>query len=238
MGGFVAILTDDLYAMFRSVTVWSWLVITALGSAAAVVVAAAFTDTTSFILGWGLTLYLGLGSFVIIVLSANAASGELGYLGDAIMSRGLTPVQYISAKLLSRLVTVQAMFLLVVPAAALGMLWKGTNDDIQITGMILGLTYVALFLALLVCLGVMLSSFIPNILLAVALLVIIWYIAMGIYVMFESNGFTPEGVLGELPGILRGSFEMAENWPVMLLMIFLMAVLSGLSILSFHLRDL
>lgn len=238
MGGFLAILIDDLSAMSRSVTVWSWLVITALGSAAAVVVAAAFTDTTSFILGWGLALYLALGSFVIIVLSANAASGELGYLGDAIMSRGLTPVQYITAKLLSRLLTVQVMYLLVVPAAALGMLWKGTNDDLQVTGIILGLFYVGLFLALLVSLGVMLSSFIPNILLAVALLVIIWYIVMGVYVMVASKGFTPEGVLGDLPGVLRGSFVMAENWLAIFLLIFLMVVLGGLSILSFHLRDL
>ena len=238
MGGFLAILIDDLSAMSRSVTVWSWLVITALGSAAAVVVAAAFTDTTSFILGWGLALYLALGSFVVIVLSANAASGELGYLGDAIMSRGLTPVQYITAKLLSRLLTVQVMYLLVVPAAALGMLWKGTNDDLQVTGIILGLFYVGLFLALLVSLGVMLSSFIPNILLAVALLVIIWYIAMGVYVMVASNGFTPEGVLGDLPGVLRGSFVMAENWLAIFLLIFLMVVFGGLSILSFHLRDL
>ena len=238
MGGFLAILMDDLGAMSRSVTVWSWLAVTAVAGIAAVVISAAFSDTTSFILGWGLMLYVGLGSFVVIVLSANAASGELAYLGDAIMSRSLTPVQYVLAKLLSRLATVEVLFLLVVPAVALGMLWRGTNDDLEISGIALAVLYVALFLAILVFLAVMFSSIISNILLAVALLVFVWYIGMGAYVLTQAKAFSPEGVLGELPGILRGSFVMADNWPIIGLAFIPMVLLTALSVFSFHLRDL
>mgnify|MGYP001193546354 FL=1 len=87
MRAYLAILVDDLSAMIRSWIVWSWLTLTLLAGIAAVVVSLAYADSTSFILAWGLVLYLGLGSFVVIIIAANAASSELSYLGDALMAR-------------------------------------------------------------------------------------------------------------------------------------------------------
>ena len=74
MRAYLAILVDDLSAMIRSWIVWSWLTLTLLAGIAAVVVSLAYADSTSFILAWGLVLYLGLGSFVVIIIAANAAS--------------------------------------------------------------------------------------------------------------------------------------------------------------------
>ena len=71
--------------------VWIWLIVTVLTGVAAVGVSVFFIDETSFIFSWTLFLYLGMGSFVVIAISASATSADLPYLGNAIVSRGCTP---------------------------------------------------------------------------------------------------------------------------------------------------
>ena len=238
MRGYIAILVDDLSAMIRSWIVWSWLTLTLLGGISAVVVSLAYADATSFILAWGLVLYVGLGSFVVIIIAANAASSELTYLGDALMSRSLTPMQYVLAKLTSRLLTVLLLFLGIVIPVSFALILQVDDNDLTRGGIALGLTYLGLILALLVCFGVTLSTVISNGLLAMALAVIIWYLGLGGYAIANARDFSPEGVLGILPLLLRGQFSMAENWSVLGLLILIIVALAGLSMFLFAKRDL
>jgi hypothetical protein len=238
MRGYIAILVDDLSAMIRSWIVWSWLTLTLLAGISAVVVSLAYADATSFILAWGLVLYIGLGSFVVIIIAANAASGELTYLGDALMSRSLTPMQYVLAKLTSRLLTVLLLFLGVVVPVSFALIFQVDDNDLTRGGISLGLTYLGLVLALLVCFGVTLSTVISNGLLAMALAVIVWYLGLGGYAIGNARDFSPEGVLGVLPLLLRGQFSMAENWSVLGLLILIIGTLVGLSMVLFAKRDL
>ena len=238
MRAYLAILMDDLSAMIRSWIVWSWLTLTLLAGIAAVVVSLAYADTTSFILAWGLVLYLGLGSFVVIIIAANAASSELSYLGDALMARSLTPMQYVLAKLTSRLLTVLLLFLGVVIPVSFALIFQADDNDLTRGGIALGKTYLGLVLALLVCFGVALSTVIRNSLLAMALAVIIWYVGLGGYTLANARDFSPEGVLGVLPLLLRGQFTMGDNVAALGLLILMITSLIGLSILVFTRRDL
>ena len=101
-----------------------------------------------------------------------------------------------------------------------------------------GLTYLGLVLALLVCFGVALSTVIRNSLLAMALAVIIWYVGLGGYTLANARDFSPEGVLGVLPLLLRGQFTMGDNVAALGLLILMITSLVGLSILVFTRRDL
>jgi len=238
MGALVTIFVEDLNMLIRSWLVWIWFFVTAGSAIAAVMVSASFTDTTSFILAWGLTLYVSLGSFVIIVIAANAASGEMSYLGESIMSRGLTPGSYILAKLTSRLITVLALFLSVTIPATGAMLIQGEGNDLTLTGTVLGLTYVSLALSTLVLLTVLFSSFINNMMLTSVIALLIWYVVIAGYALTQINEFSPDGLLGQLPRILQGNFQMGDNWPILVISLIPIFVLGALSVLVFQRRDL
>ena len=76
MTPFIILLEEDLAAMMRSWTVWMWLAISGVGGLAGVVFAATFDqESTSFILGWFLLLYVALGSFMVMIISS--ASGGI-----------------------------------------------------------------------------------------------------------------------------------------------------------------
>ena len=238
MRPFVTLLSDDFSSLVRSWVVWIWLLVTIVAGISAVVIGNAYTDTTSFILSWALYLYVAMGSTVVIVLSASAASAELAYLGNAVMSRGVTPLHYILAKLLSRLVTVQVLFFAVVLPVSFIMMYYGGNNDMEWRGILLGLGYIGLLLGILVMLGVAFSTFITNVLVAVSLLSILWYSGLGLYLVSEHRGFSPEGLLGVLPLILQGSFQMADNWIVIGYLAAPIALLPILALYFFSTKDL
>ena len=76
MTPFMILLEEDLAAMMRSWTVWMWLAISGVGGLAGVVFAGTFDrESTSFILGWFLLLYVALGSFMVMIISS--ASGGI-----------------------------------------------------------------------------------------------------------------------------------------------------------------
>ena len=238
MRPFLILLNADLSSLARSSAVWIWLLVTIVAGISTVVIGRTYTDTTSFILSWALYLYVGMGSIVIIVLCASAASAEIAYLGNALMSRGVTPIHYIMAKLLSRLLTVQFLFFAVILPVSFIMMYYGGNNDMEWRGVLLGLGYVSLLLGILVMLGVTFSTFITNLLVAVSLLSILWYTGLALYLISEHHAFSPEGLLGALPEILQGSFRMGDNWVVIGYLIAPIVLLPILALYLFSTKDL
>lgn len=239
MGPYLTILFDDLGLMIKSWLVWIWLLVTTVAGVGAVVIAAAFTDPASFILAWGLTLYLALGSFVVIVIAANATPPELNYVGDAIISRGLTPAQYVLAKMTSRLLTVISLFFIVAIPASLAMLFMlGETNDLSVTGVTFGLAHVGYALATLVILTMMFSSFFDNSMVASVVALLTWYSFIGLYALSQAKAFTPEGVLGQLPSILRGSFVTSQNILIMVGTTLIIIFLGLATVYLFQRRDI
>jgi len=239
MGPYFTILFDDLAIMVKSWLVWIWLLVTAVAGVAAVLVGAAFTDPASFILSWGLTLYLALGSFVVIVIAANATPPEQAYVGDAIISRGLTPAQYVLAKMTSRLFTVISLFLAVTIPASLAMLYMlGETNDLSGIGITFGLMHIAFALAVLVILTMMFSSFFGNSMVSSVAALLGWYSLMGLYALSQARDFSPEGVLGQLPPLLRGSLVVSQNILILAGTCGVIILLGALTVYFFQRRDL
>ena len=149
MNAFFTLLEYDLTLLARSWIVRFWFFLTIVGGVAAVIVAKNFEDTTSFLLGWALIMYMALGSLVVLVNSVSAISLEYRFLGESIISRGIAPTPYVLAKLVSRSLGTIFMFLVIVLPTSFVMMSMAKNNDLTVAGIWVGLGYWTLMLTVL-----------------------------------------------------------------------------------------
>ncbi len=238
MNAFVSLLEYDLNVLIRSWIVRFWFFLTVVGGVAAVIVAKNFEDTSSFLLGWALVMYMALGSLVVLVNSVSAISLEYRFLGESIISRGIAPTPYLLAKLVSRSLGTILMFLVIVLPTALIMMSMAKNNDMTIAGIWVGLAYWTLMLTVLSFLGITVSVLFTNTLLGLVVLGVFWYISLAVLDVAYANGFTPEGVLGNLPLVLQGKSLTIEITTLVVLGIVPLLILPFIALKSLNSRDL
>ena len=146
---FLCLLEYDLMILAKSWIVRFWFGLTVVGGVVAVIVSRNFIDDSSFLMGWGLVLYLGFGSLIVLANSVSAISQEFRFLGESIISRGIAPTPYLLAKLVSRSAGNAFMFLIVVAPTALLMRMMALNNDMTIEGILVGLAYWVLLITVL-----------------------------------------------------------------------------------------
>ncbi len=179
MTPFMILLEEDLAAMMRSWTVWMWLAISGVGGLAGVVFAGTFDqESTSFILGWFLLLYVALGSFMVMIISSASGGIDPRTLGDSIISHGVTPAQFVLSLLTSRALTVLGMSLLIITPVAFAMMAGGITNDLDASGILIALMYTGLLFTVLVFLSVTFSAVVTNTPGSLAMIYILWYTAI------------------------------------------------------------
>ena len=238
MNAFFSLLEYDLNVLIRSWIVRFWFFLTVVGGVAAVIVAKNFEDTSSFLLGWALVMYMALGSLVVLVNSVSAISLEYRFLGESIISRGIAPTPYLLAKLVSRSLGTILMFLVIVLPTALIMMSMAKNNDMTTAGIWVGLAYWTLMLTVLSFLGITVSVLFTNTLLGLVVLGVFWYISLAVLDVMYWNGFTPEGVLGNLPLVLQGKSLTIEITTLVILGIVPLVILPFIALKSLNSRDL
>jgi hypothetical protein len=238
MNAFTSLLEYDLTVLARSWIVRFWFFLTIVGGVAAVIVAKNFQDTSSFLLGWALLLYLALGSLVVLVNSVSAISLEYRFLGESIISRGIAPTPYLLAKLVSRSLGTISMFLIIVLPTAFVMKAMALNNDLTVQGIWVALAYWTLMLTVLSFMGITVSVLFTNTLFGLVVLGVFWYICLGLLDVTYANGFTPEGVLGNLPLVLQGKALTIEITTLISLGIVPLVVLPFIALKSLNSRDL
>ena len=239
MTGFMTLFEEDLVAMLRSFTVWMWLAINAVGGLSIVIFAGAFDqESTSFLLGWFLLLYVVLGSFMVMSISSSSGGNDAETLGTSFISHGVTPIQYVLALLTSRSLTVLGMSLLVIVPVAFAMMANGVTNDLDTSGILIALIYTGLLFTVLVFLSVTFSAVITNTPGSLAMIYIIWYAAVALLLAFQAEGFSPVGVLGQVPAVLQGEFEWSLHWPILVALVIPLVVLPLVGIRMFGQRDL
>jgi hypothetical protein len=238
MNAFTSLLEYDLTVLARSWIVRFWFFLTIVGGVAAVIVAKNFQDTSSFLLGWALLLYLALGSLVVLVNSVSAISLEYRFLGESIISRGIAPTPYLLAKLVSRSLGPISMFLIIVLPTAFVMKAMALNNDLTVQGIWVALAYWTLMLTVLSFMGITVSVLFTNTLFGLVVLGVFWYICLGLLDVTYANGFTPEGVLGNLPLVLQGKALTIEITTLISLGIVPLVVLPFIALKSLNSRDL
>ena len=238
MNAFISLFEYDMTVLARSWIVRFWFFLTIIGGVAAVIVARNFEDTSSFLLGWALVMYMALGSLVVLVNSVSAISLEYRFLGESIISRGIAPTPYVLAKLVSRSVGTVFMFLVIVLPTAFVMKSMALNNDLTVEGIWVGIAYWTLMLTVLSFLGITVSVLFTNTLLGLVVLGVFWYICLGLLDVAYANEFTPEGVLGNLPLVLQGKALTIEITTLVSLGVVPLVVLPFIALKFLNSRDL
>ena len=222
----------DLMGLFRSRITYGWLlaalfiqVIRTLGSRGTPVSDVVPSGLGDFVYVWAL---------VIIGLSASSVSSESGELADSILSKSVTRLDYILAKFASRVIYTLGTFSLVSVLVGLGLrLETGDYDPLGLTTAVL---LVALALIMLTTLGVGLSVVMSNSVVAIVVLLVLWYAMTVIFPVVGLGLLSPGSLQGVLPDLARGVW--ASEWETALGFGAISAASVALSAAHFHLKDI
>ena len=152
--------------------------------------------------------------FVVVVLGVSPVSGSRAEaLADGILSRPVGRCEYLLAAWLARVVLVLSVYLVVVvPAIALVALAKRPvpQDSVTVYGIVTTLGVVGLVLTFLVSLGFLMGTLLRKPLLAVVVLVFVWYPISLILSVFSLEEFSPISLSRAMSTQLRQSWRQAD----------------------------
>lgn len=213
---YLAILRHDLRILWASRLVRLWLAATAL-----LTLMLALSNWSKFqnapLIALLLFPYLVFPwFFVVVVLGVSPVSGSRAEaLADGILSRPVSRCGYLLAAWSARVVLVWSVYLVViVPAIALVTLAKRQvpEDTVTVYGIVSALGVVGLVLTFLVSLGFLMGTLVRKPLLAVVVLIFMWYPISLILSIFSLEEFSPISLSQALPTQLRQPWrEVEEN---------------------------
>ncbi len=152
---------------------------------------------------------------VVIVLGVAPVTGARAEaLADGILSRPITRYEYLLASWAARVATVLGVFLVVAgPAVALAVLAKRPvpNDPVTLYGVIASLGLVGLVLTFLVSLGFLLGTLLRGAVVAMVVLVFVWYPINLVLNTFALAEFSPISLNQALPTLLRQPWREDES---------------------------
>jgi ABC-type transport system involved in multi-copper enzyme maturation permease subunit len=154
--------------------------------------------------------------FVVVVLGVTPVSGaQTETLADGILSRPVSRLEYLLATWSARVVLVLGVYMVVtVPAIILIMLAERplvAEDTVTVYGIVTSLTIVGLVLAFLVSLGFLAGTLLRKPLLAVVVLIFIWYPIGLILSVFSLEEFSPISLNRAISTQLRQSWRQTDG---------------------------
>jgi len=210
---FWAIMQADLESLFKSKITIGWLLAGVFLSLMRVLTAT-FLGTTSRIIAQGLSDFIYIWSMLIIGLTASAVASESGEFADSIMSKSIKRYDYILAKFSSRICYVTAMYSLIT-TVLIGASVKMLKNDYEIYGLVASFLFVALAIVMLTTIGVTFSTMIPNTVISIVVLLVLWYSMTFFFPLLDPllNLISPSNLASQLPNIIRGIWN-GEEWQI------------------------
>lgn len=215
---YLAILRHDLGTLWASRLVRLWLGATAILTL--FLVAANWTQFQSAtLIASVLFPYLVFPWFlVVVVLGVSPVSGARAEaLADGILSRPVSRCEYLMATWSARVAVVLGTYLVViVPAVAVITLAKRPSvppDRVTLYGIVTALFVVALVLTFLVSLGFLVGTLLRKPLLAVVVLIFVWYPISLILSIFSLEQFSPVSLSQAVSTQLRQNWRQTEDDP-------------------------
>lgn len=212
---FTAILWHDLSMLSRNWLVRLWLIATALLAAFQLLGNWGQLQTAPLIAILLLPYLIFPWSLVVMMLSVTPMSGaQAGVIADGILSRPVTRYSYLLAAWTARVTLVLSVFLLVTtPTIAIAALAERPPDADPVTlyGVAASLSVVALVLTFLVSVGFLLGTLLRNTLLAVTVLVFLWFPVNLVLNMFSLEEMSPISLTQALPTLLRQPWREVDE---------------------------
>ena len=139
----------------------------------------------------------------VSVIATQAITGEAGVIADSILSKSVTRTEYMSAKIVSRMGVTLGIYVAVIVPFSYLIIRYGTSDT-SLGGVTMGLLMVAMLLMFLAAFGIILSTLIRNVLVAV-LVLLVGIVASGAALQFlDLRWMSATAVIYELPQTFRG----------------------------------
>lgn len=208
---FLAIMQADLKSVFKSKITYVWLV-AAIFLQVIRVLSSTFFGKTSIVISQGLGDFVFIWSMLIIGLTASSVSSESGEFADSIMSKSVKRYDYILAKFSSRIIYVLVIYSLITGVLA-GTSIKMVSNDYEQYGLVSAILFVALVLVMLTTLGVAFSTLIPNTVIAIVSLLVLWYSMTFFLPLLDLNFLSPSNLINELPNFIKGVWS-GEEWKI------------------------
>ena len=153
--------------------------------------------------------------FVVVVLGVTPVSGSrTETLADGILCRSVSRFEYLLATWSARVVLVLGVYLVVtIPAIVLVILAKRPvpEDTVTVYGIITALGVVGLVLSFLVSLGFLAGTLLRKPLLAVVVLIFVWYPIGLILSVFSLEEFSPISLNRAISTQLRRSWQETDT---------------------------
>jgi len=209
-----AVLTMDVRQMVRSWVFRMWFLASVILSVGYLLHRAAIYQTgiierASNYMAELLQFALLVGSTLVVILTAGTISSERGIIADSVLSRGISRYQYFLGKWHARLVVILGSFLLLGTAIVVSSCFLLRNDDVSWSGTAVALLLVAAVLAVVVSLGVAMSSLCQSTVLSIAILWMVLYgVGAGLYLV-NYGQLNPARLLRLMPALLRGQYDLA-----------------------------
>ena len=212
---YMAILRHDMKTLWASRLVRLW-----LGATALLTLLLVGSNWSNFMDGTLIALllfpYLVFPwFFVVVVLGVTPVSrSQAETLADGILCRPVSRFEYLLATWSARVVLVLSVYLVVtVPAIVLVILAKRPvpEDTVTVYGIVTALGVVGLVLTFLVSLGFLTGTLLRKPLLAVVLLIFIWYPIGLILSIFSLEEFSPISLNRAISTQLRRSWRETDN---------------------------
>jgi ABC-type transport system involved in multi-copper enzyme maturation permease subunit len=211
----LAILQYELGSLWSGWLVRLWLI--AAGLFALLSLAASWGQLqTAVLIGSLLFPFLVFPWFLIVVLLgiSPVTGSRLDALADGILSRPITRHEYLLASWAARVLTVLAVFFLVVtPCVILGAFAKRpvAADTVTWYGAICAAALVSLVLTFLVSLGFLAGTLLRRPLVAAVVLIFLWYPINFVLHTFSLEEFSPISLNQALPTLLRTPWSAEEE---------------------------
>ena len=173
---------------------------------------------------------------LIIGLTASAIASESGEFADTIMSKSIKRYEYILAKFSSRIIYVMLIYS-VITLILTGLTLKMALNDYEIYGLIAAVLLVALLLFMLTSIGIALSTVMPNTIIAIVTLLILWYSMTFFFPMLDLEFLSPSNILTHLSDIIQGIWT-GEEWKFAVSLITTSIASMILSTIYFSIKDL
>ena len=211
---FTAILWHDLSMLGKSWLVRLWLAATVLLAAFQLLANWGTLQTAPLIAILLLPYLIFPWSLVVMMLSVTPMSGaQSGVIADGILSRPVTRYAYLLAAWTARVTLVLSVFLVVTIFIAIVAFAQRSPeaDPVTLYGVAAALGVVALVLIFLVSVGFLLGTLLRNSLLAVVVMVFIWFPVNMVLSTFSLEEFSPISLTQALPTLLRQPWREVEE---------------------------
>jgi ABC-2 type transport system permease protein len=143
---------------------------------------------------------------LVVILTVGSISSELGTLGDAVLSRGISRCHYFLAKWHARLIAIIGTFWLLAGLMLIAVHLL-LHEDLSLSGSLVALVSMGVLLMAIISLGLTTGALTNSTLLGVTGVWMVVYVGGFLTTLIPQPTLVPSRLLSRLPAIVKGEYD-------------------------------